>query len=229
MKKLIVLVVFLLSIFATCSLQSQDFSTDRPGIGNGVGIVSSHRIQLETGFSYSKGETSYNNTLLRYGVNQNIELRLTSRYVKNSEITGFQPFIIGVKMKLIDNTLIFPAVSLISQFQLPFLAKKNIPEVTPAYYVLFNNKITSKLSIAYNVGCDYHYGSGNLTALYTLTPTYDLGKGCACFLEGYRQNNKNGFDFGFTKTIKNNIQIDLSFITLQDNYSVLSAGFVYLF
>ena len=228
MKKIIILVVFLLSIFVT-SVQSQDLSTDRPGVGNDVGVVPINRIQLETGFSYSKGETSYNNSLLRYGVSQNIELRLNSNYVKNSDITGFQPFTIGVKMKLFDNKFIFPAISLISQFELPFLAKKNIPEVTPSYYLLFSNKITSRLTISYNVGAEYRNDANTLTAFYTLCPTYDLGKGYSFFVEGYRQNNKNGLDFGFAKNINNRIQMDLSFITLQDNYSVFSGGLVYLF
>ena len=124
---------------------------------------------------------------------------------------------------------IFPAISLISQFQLPFLAKKNIPEVTPAYYVLFSNKITSRLTIAYNAGIEFQNDINTLTALYTLCPSYDLGKGYSCFVEGYRQSNKNGLDFGFTKNIKDKVQIDLSFITLQDNYSIFSGGLVYLF
>lgn len=231
MKKFLLFIILFLSTFI---VKSQDFSPDRPGIGSSTGLITKHRFQLETGYYYSKDETSYNNLLLRYGLIENIELRFNSNLVKSSDgITGFQPLIVGIKIKMLDNEFIIPATSLISQLRFPNNGKINRTHIiSPSYYFLFTNKITNKLILEYNIGMetqeekfvDYYLKE---TFMGSVGLTYDLGKNYSTFFEVYNNYNDNtSFDFGFTKTVKDKMQFDLSYINGNKSINV---GFVFLF
>ena len=68
--------------------------------------------------------------------------------------------------------------------------------------------------------------------MYSVGLTYDLGKNYNVFAEVYNCYNQGldrkqtSFDLGFTKTVNNRMQFDISYIN--GNKSV-NAGFVYLF
>lgn len=146
-------------------------------------------------------------------------------------------YVVGIKLKIFDNKSIVPGMSFISQLQLPLLTKSEFRThiVTPNYYLLFSNKITDRLNIGYNIGVETHeifdgkFFEYNLkfTPMSSFCITYDIGKDYVFFTEIYNNYIDNtSFDFGFTKTIRNKMQFDISYI---NGNKSLNIGFVYLF
>lgn len=225
-------ILFILFILSTFICKSQYFSADRPGVGYDVSVIPENRFQIETG-CYFYNEISYNNSMIRYSFYRNIEFRLSSNYVKSSGIVGFKPFTLGLKVKIFDNKSLFPAMSFISQLQLPILAKSEFKtEILPSYYILLKNKISNKISIVYNIGIETHEISFDelynikYTLMYSLSVGFDIYNDYGVFIEIYNNYSDNtSFDFGFTKTIRGRLQFDTSYMYYSKS---LNLGFVYL-
>ena len=90
-------------------------------------------FQVETGFSVQKNDANSNtqtlpSTLWKYGVNDHFELRLITEFSKekafDEKISGFNPILIGCKIKIADEKGIVPKTSFIGHISLPNVASK---------------------------------------------------------------------------------------------------------
>src|SRR6187402_162399 len=90
MKRIVVLLLILAAVkIAQAQTEKPDLVTDRPDQTEAPVLVPKGGLQVETGFIYEKdrvGDVStvnytYNTTLVKYGVNEFLELRLSNEYL----------------------------------------------------------------------------------------------------------------------------------------------------
>src|SRR5687768_9262660 len=118
MKKHCLLIGITVSLMLShADAQVQDIATDRPDQANTPVLVPRGALQIETGLIIEKDNTrtqesinyTYNNSLLKFGVNENFEARLALGYLGVKQVSGqipvrkgIGPLAIGVKIKLAD-------------------------------------------------------------------------------------------------------------------------------
>ncbi len=151
---------------------SEDLITDRPDQTESPSLVSKGSIQIETGFFHENSENQnineksygYNTSLLRYGLLDNLELRLgfdfleTKTELNNLEFgnsdAGFSPLLVGVKVGIAKEKGLLPEIGLLGHLHLPFSVQKEFrPETTGIdFRFSFNHTLTENSSISYNLG-----------------------------------------------------------------------------
>jgi hypothetical protein len=80
--------------------------------------------------------------------------------------------------------------------------------------MLFENKLTDKIKLAYNAGAEWQGDDSGPQWLYTFSPQFELGKKWEAFLEtfAYLQKGeaaKHHIDGGFAFYPANNLKLDL--------------------
>lgn len=223
MKKLTY--IFLLLPFTFLNAQ-ESIQTDRPDQTESPAITPKNYLQVETGFFYEKVDRNTQNfshptVLLKYGINENFELRLSSEF--NSEKTGIYkqsgtpPLSFGFKAKLTDENKYLPKISFIGHLTANRLASAAFKTVHPApsFRVLFQHTLTEKLSLGYNLGAEWNGDTQEATGIYTVSTAYSFNEKLGGFAEVYGflnefQKPDHRFDAGFTYLINNDFQIDAS-------------------
>lgn len=231
---------FLIVIMLTCSLvRAQDapnpIATDRPGASSSPGTVNTGIVQIETGAAFTSFKENnietrsynYNNTLLRYGIFTNFELRLTTNFqedrtlVNNEELanlaSGFSPLGLGFKALLKEEKGIFPEIGLIGNLNLPFFASTDYkPETTGAEMIfLMSHTLSEKSNLTYNIGGQWGNDSPEVAYLYTLNYGYTISHKLSAFGELYGNFPENSqanhlWDVGIIYLISTNFQADVS-------------------
>ena len=99
MKKRRLLLIALVFICGLCHAQEElpAISADRPGALTGTDVMPLHKLQWETGMGYesTKGgphTLTLNNTLLRFGLFENAELRIGTDFLMWNEGQAMEPF-----------------------------------------------------------------------------------------------------------------------------------------
>ena len=176
-----------------------DISADRPGVATPPSIMQPKLFQLETGYSFEKisGEntfeetTLYNSSLLRYGINQNSEIRIQTDFANvktdSTNITGFNPLTLGTKLLISEQKGILPKTSFLCNINLPGIGKKDFrPEyLTPSFYLLMQNDISDKFNICYNAGLEYDGVGPEPTEFAAICFGYSLTDNFSGFVENY--------------------------------------------
>ena len=89
LKRIIPIVLVFLSVLCEAQDKAPELITDRPDQTESSSVVPLKSLQIETGFVLENDETdntrqksfAYNTTLLRYGLFDNMELRLGLEYL----------------------------------------------------------------------------------------------------------------------------------------------------
>lgn len=220
--------LILFCILGNFSIQAQTapIQADRPDQTETSAIVPKGMFQVETGFSLQKNDEKSNSNSLpsvlwKYGVNENFELRLitelVSEKVNDTKMNGFTPILIGVKIKLCEEKGILPKTSFIGHIGLPNAASSRYKNdfVAPQFRFTMQHTLSDKLSLGYNLGCEWDGMTPETTFVYTVTTGYSINKKIGCYAEVFGfapekdQANYN-LDGGFTYLINNNFMVDLS-------------------
>ena len=231
--------------------ESVEMVTDRPDATESSRVVPKGTIQVETGGFYEsykdmgvKSETwVYNTSLLRYGLLDNLELRLgwdvSESIVKGNNRTisagktTISPLLFGVKLGITEEENGMPEIAFIGHLQLPFTASKAIrPETTGVdFRFALSHTLNEKSSIAYNLGAQWADDSPEMAYVYTVAYGYSLSGKIAAFVELYgdlpeNSNANHLWDAGVTYLLKPNLQLDASFGTsiTEGQDILLSAG-----
>ncbi|HNP31819.1 MAG TPA: transporter [Flavobacterium sp.] len=199
---------------------------DRPDQTETPAIVPKGMLQAETGFTFQKNDNgsqtnSLPSVLWKFGVNGNFELRLITEFVyekiNDEKISGFTPVFIGFKAKLCEEKGIIPKTSFIGHIGLPNVAstKYKADFVAPEFRFTMQHTLSDKLSLGYNLGCEWDGITPETTFIYTLTTGYSINQKLGCYAELFgfapEQDKANhNFDGGFTYLINNNFMVDLS-------------------
>lgn len=228
--------------------------TDRPDATESPIAMPKGFFQLETGAIFEsfddqsvKTETfTYNTTLLRYGLLNNLELRLGWDFIEgNTSIngqqlddvtSGFNPLLLGFKTTISEEKGLLPTIGFLGHLYLPFTASTDYrPETTGVdFRFSFSNTLSDRSSLSYNLGARWRDDSPEAAYLYTLAYGYGITDKFGVYAELYGdfpEDNKANhlWDAGLTYLINNNFQLDAtvgtSFTKGQD--ILLSAGFSY--
>lgn len=245
MKQFLLFICFLLGVIVSSLGQEIEkeqptIATDRPGASDASSTVLNNSLQIETGAGYSlfkegsfKSENfTYQSTFIRYGLLENLELRLGWSYneIKTQNTfndtlsffneSGFNPLTMGVKIAITDEKGWIPQMALIGQITAPFAASEAFKSTNTGanFRFSFSNTLSNKSSLTYNLGANWSGNNLEMAYLYTLNYGYSISDKLGVFAEIYGDFPENAsanhlWDAGLTYLINNNLQLDTSFGT----------------
>jgi hypothetical protein len=213
--------------FLCASAFSQDdIDTDRPDQTETTSIVPVNRFQMENGFLHQQTNKNDSELLLptslwKFGISKNIELRLITELVCNtysdSTVTGLNPIVVGIKVKLWEEKGILPQASLITHMLLPKVASKDlqVKHLAPEIRFLFQNTLSDDIDLGYNLGMNWDGESSDPIFAYTLSPAMNLTKQLKAYIEAFGfcpqyRHAEHWFDGGFMFLIGKDVQLDIS-------------------
>jgi hypothetical protein len=228
---------FVFSALSFYSLQAQiskpELVTDRPDQTESPVLVPSGALQVETGFIREKDHFdntdnihyTYNTTLLKYGVTENLELRLINEYSgdyyktsdkKISGINGFSPLALGVKIKITDSKTRLFNTAFIGHIHIKSGMKEFKPDYTAAdFRFTCSQSITRNFFIGGNAGARWNGYTPEASFLYTFSANFNLNERLGAFVESYGFFPEKGkpdhrFDSGITYKLNRLVQWDIS-------------------
>lgn len=224
--------------------------TDRPDATESPSTIPKGYVQVETGSFYEsfedhtiKTETiTYNTTLVRLGILNNLEFRLGWDFVegitkingnKLPDVTsGLTPLLFGTKIAIAKESGAFPEIGVLGHLYLPFTAGKDYkPETTGVdFRFSFAHTLSEQSSLSYNIGAQW--GDDSPEAAYVYTIAYGLAitnkLGCYAELYGDFPENSNAnhlLDAGLTYLLSNNVQLDATIGTsITEGQDILLSG-----
>ena len=207
--------------------------TDRPDATEAPTVVPKKYFQIETGAyreTFDDGELKqvnnvYNTSLLRFGILNNLELRLGWNYgdtrIKPSNAseeivaTGFSPLLLGTKIAISEEKNGWPEIGLIGHLQLPFLASADYrPETTGVdFRFAFAHTLSERSSLSYNIGAEWGNDSPEATYIYTLAYGFSITNAFGIYAEVYGYLPEDNaplhlWDAGLTYLLADNWQLD---------------------
>jgi len=224
MRKIYFLI--LISLFGYAAFGQDEIDTDRPDQTETPSIVPVNRFQMENGFVHQQAQEHESDLLLptslwKFGINENLELRLETDIIYNkfadSTQSGLSPVIVGLKVKLWEEKGILPQASLITQFELPKLASKELQldYLAPEIRFLFQNTLTKKADLGYNLGVNWDGETNDPVYAYTFSPNISITEKLKAYVEAYgfmpaHHHGEHWADGGFMYLITKDIQVDIS-------------------
>jgi len=254
MKRKKLCFLFLLTVGFLVAQESRtetEMVTDRPDATESSRVVPKGSIQVETGAFYETHKNTfienkhwvYNTTLVRYGLLDNLELRLgmdiggSTVKLNNSTIGSadreFSPLLLGVKIGIAEEKNGMPEIAFIGHLQLPFTASKIVrPETTGVdFRFALTHTLSDISSLSYNVGAQWEEDSPEVAYVYTIAYGYSFMAKFGGFIEVYGDLPKSSrsnhlWDAGVTYLLRPNLQLDASIGTsITDGQDILvSAG-----
>jgi len=212
-------------VFFWCASAFSQINTDRPTQSFSPFVMPKGGVQIEAGFLSEKPSTGLNfnvviyNALLRFGVTEKIEFRVTQNYIGirsdgSSLGDGFSPTTLGTKIQIIEQAGWVPQIGLIGSITLTngddlFAPLEPIQDVR----LLFQNDLTELVALAYNYGVTWQDGESLNT--YSITVGYSVSGQVGLFIEPYGFFGKNfsadhRLNGGVTYLVSDNFQLDFS-------------------
>nr|WP_321232873.1 transporter [uncultured Psychroserpens sp.] len=243
-KNTFLFTLLLLSGFAFAQDDSQievnstPLVTDRPDATEASSTVGQGVLQIETGGLYESFEDNsitseaytYNTTLIRYGILDNIELRLGWDFVEgvtkvngnklDNVTSGLSPLLLGVKLDIAEEKNGMPEIALIGHVFPVFSASQDYrPETTGVdFRFSLSHTLNERSSIGYNIGGQWGSDSSEAAAIYTVAYGYSFTDKFGVYAELYgdlpEDSSANHYwDAGFTYLVSNDLQLDTYFGT----------------
>lgn len=206
--------------------------TDRPDVTESSSIVPNGSLQIETGAFYESFEENnikfessvFNTTLLRYGLLDNLELRLgwdfaeetsTIDGLNTGKSNGLSPLLFGMKVAIAEEKNGWPEMALLGHVFLPFSASRDFRPQTTGVNFLFalSHTLTEKSSLSYNLGGEWGDDNPEMGYRYSVAYGYGISQRLACYAELYGNLPENSsashfWDAGLTYLITPNVQLD---------------------
>ena len=226
MKLRSLLILAALFIPAILSASDNEFTADRPGVSTGPNVVAKNVIQLEEGIQFDRDQNSsmftFSNTLIRYGLFDNVELRLSgdaflfSDYEEKYTDLAFSGISVGTKIKCFEGDGAIPAISFLANVAIPYSGSCNYSpkHFTPSMYALFENQLTDQFNLGYNVGFEWDGSSPATTTFLAVCLGYNINDRFGAFVENYNYISSDlytlGFDLGVNYMLTDRLQLDLA-------------------
>lgn len=206
--------------------------TDRPDATESPTAMLKGFLQVETGAFYESFEENniknedftYNSMLVRYGLLDNLELRLGYDYTDSktkfngnevASINSFSPMLLGFKVGIAEEQGAMPEIGFLGHLYLPFSVNKDIrPENTGVdFRFSFAHTLNERSSLSYNLGAAWENDNPEAAYLYTIAYGYSLTEKLGAYVELYGdfpENNKANhlWDAGLSYLLSNNVQLD---------------------
>ena len=210
-------------------------NTDRPTNSTSAIIVPKGSFQIETGFMYNsevsdyftRDEVNVLGTLLRYGVFDNFELRLSGSFSgidysntelgSDSTLNGFGNVSVGFKVHVVEEKGLRPELAIVAEMTLRHIGPEGLhPTYSyPVSKIVASNTLSKKFSLGYNMGFAYNGEDADGFFLYSVVLYYSIIPKLSVFIEPYGNFDQNDFpnhyvDGGLMYLIRKNMQLDLS-------------------
>ncbi len=232
MKKITLLTFAVLFSGWLIAQEKAGMVTDRPDQTESAFVVPMKGFQIESGFSFEKynseiNNTTYNSTLLRYGLLEKLELRLGLAYsgihVKmipnNFDESGFAPFTLGAKFLLNEEGEGLPQLAFMSSFTIPKSGTKSFQNKYMGADFRFSGQysLNEAMSFGANLGVAWsgsEYGN-SAVGIYTAVIGMSLSEKLGAFAELYgflpkKGQNDHRWDAGLTYAVNEDLQLDFS-------------------
>lgn len=226
------MLVFLL--ISACQLLAQETKspivTDRPDQSNTPVLTPTGAFQIESGFvmevdgkdSLQSTNFTYNNLLLKYGLNRNVEIQVAMSYLgtrhkeEQAPAKGISPASIGLKLRLAEEKGFWPQAALVSHLNVntaknSFSTVHSYSDVT----LIFSHTFSPRWSFTYNLSAKWDGNNAGAIYAYTVSNAISLGEKLGGFIELYgflpetaRMDHR--LDGGFTYKVTPIFQIDIS-------------------
>jgi hypothetical protein len=199
---------------------------DRPDQTETPAIVPKGMFQVESGFTFQKNNNqnqsfSLPSTLWKYGLSKKLELRLITEFVcekiANQKAMGFTPVFVGFKINLLEEKGLLPKTSFIGHLSLSNTGSSNYKTnfTAPEFRFTMQHTLSEKMTLGYNLGCEWDGFTSTPTYVYTLTTGYSLTDSLGSYIELFgfapkKESANHNLDGGFTYLINNNFMIDIS-------------------
>ena len=237
------LLTILLVLIYSVNILAQDdikkdygtISTDRPDQTEASNLVPKNFLQVETGAfyeslevnSYKNKATTFNTTLLRYGLLDNLELRLGFDFTEitsefngrklDGKINGFSPMLLGVKLGITEEKGLLPEIAFIGHINVPFLASNDFKTKSTGTDFRFSlsHTLNEQSSLGYNLGMAWDGEITTAIYLYTIAYGYSFTDKIGAYLELYGDSYEDSnfehlWNAGFTYLLNDNVQLDIS-------------------
>lgn len=235
MRKIVLFIFIVITVAIKAQNESPELITDRPDQTESSVTVPHKFLQIETGFVMENSKTdladqkayTYNSTLLRYGLFDNLELRLGLEYLgekvtnKNAEttnaISGLSPLYAGFKAKIAEEDGWKPEIAFLAAMVLPFTASEDYkPEYSGAdIRFAFSHTLSDRFSLGYNLGAQWNGETAMPSYFYSVSLGAGIIYKLEMFIESYGLIPETGeaehlLDAGFTYLLLPNLQFDAS-------------------
>lgn len=232
------LITFLISIFLISCLHSQELpgiATDRPDQSEGSSTIPHKTFQIETGFVWQGNKTNieetrdlnYFNTLVRYGILENFELRALFNYTDvnyspldggaDTSFRGFVPLALGTKIGVTKQKGAIPELAIVATITIPNTGSKDFDILNMAsdFRFALGWAITDRISAGGNIAAQWNTIVPGGSGFYTAVVGISILSWMNGFVEIYGwlpEDNlpDHRFDAGFTFPVKKNLQFDVS-------------------
>ena len=243
--------IALFFIYGFCHAQDElpTISADRPGALTGTDVMPLHKLQWETGLGYESTKDgphtfTLNNTLLRFGLFKNAELRVGTDFLMRNDgqaeepTFGLAPLTVGIKANFYEGSGFLPSVALLAEVQSPHVGSKDLlpAHLAPTLHLLFEHTVTDWFGICYNVGAEWDGETATPTTFLGLGVYFDITEHIGTFVETFNylhpeEDNQYLTEFGFTWLVSRHVQLDLAadldFQNIGKHYAV-SGGVAWL-
>lgn len=213
LKSVLVMVLLMTAFLCPAQEELPDFPTERPGNTWGAEVLPLNKVSWENGFAYESTPdglhtTTLNSTIVRYGIFENVELRLGTEFLMYQEelgtrpVFGVNPLTIGTKIKLHEGSGWVPSVGILAQLQSPHIGSPELlpSHLTPAMYLLFENDINDQLWLYYDAGLEWDGETATPTTFLSLCLGYSFIDDLGAFVETtnyLHPENGNQYLLGF--------------------------------
>lgn len=224
---------------------AQELITDRPDQSESAVAVSRGALQIETGFTFEKlvednaeaKNYSIAGTLLRYGVIENIELRLGSAYLitkTQNSVSGLGDFLAGAKINFLKEDIQLFNFGILAHALLPLgNSVFNPDKVEPEIIAAFSKSISDYFSASVNFGGSWNSIIDETFLIYSSAIGLAVNDDLSAFIEVYGNvfssyKPIHNFDGGFTYLLSEDFQLDVSAgkgISGIDSFWFLAGGF----
>ena len=148
-------------LFFKCELIAQEIEADRPDQTESPVTVPVKVLQIETGFTYESfledninvKNYSVAGTLIRYGLEDNLEFRLGTGYlIHKAEQTSynFDDLLIGLKINFLKEDKAPIDLGLLTHLIVPFFPVFALNLAEPELIIAVSRSITDRLSVSVN-------------------------------------------------------------------------------
>lgn len=223
------IVFYTLLLVAYKVMPAQEISVDRPDQTDGVHLVPTGSLQIESGLAAVRSSKVYNYEtqlmapalLLRYGISEKFEARLfyqSERLIRNPDNTvdsSADNITAGTKIRILHNEDSKTGIAFLAGWTFPVMFDKQSNN-----YSIFESKISvshkmnDKTDLGYNIGFVV-LGENPLAFIFTLIMGYSTGPRSNIFIETFgeiskAEGRKFSFDAGYSYLIRKNFQIDFA-------------------
>jgi len=225
------LFVFIFNLSGASIYSQEKIVTDRPDQTESSTSIPKGAFQLEVGVlgeelgdHVQHTNISHPTLLLRYGLLENLELRLVQEYnstevksrseQKIAEQSGMGDLQLGAKIELLNKEDRKTQIGFLSHLIIPSAADGMGEESSASINKFLICHSLSFMGIGANLGFDYR-NSKHYHYTYTLSMAFNLSEKIGVFIEPYGEmdqnsNFSNNFNAGFTYLLNDQMQLDLS-------------------